>query len=295
MSRNWPEYNRRLVKRGEFYFSMDFLDSWERELSSMNRGKRGRRFLFPESYIMFTSFLRTSLGLQYRQAQGALRKLGSYIPGLHAADYTTLWRRAAALDLSELELSDPQEAKVVAIDASGFKITNRGDWMRHIWHTTRRGWIKASIAVDAETKELVAIEVSDESRADNAYFRPLVDACKGAKTLLADGAYDKRENYDYLKKKDIAPGIRLRKNASRRSRGCAYRAAMVREKDRLGEEGWKNKYGYGRRWAVEGYFSSVKRQFGENVRATSEKGMAREVMWKFLAYSLLQQAEKARQ
>ncbi|MHC1598216.1 MAG: IS5 family transposase, partial [Candidatus Methanofastidiosia archaeon] len=285
MSRNWPEYNRRLVKRGEFYFSMDFLDSWERELSSMNRGKRGRRHLFPGSYIKFTSFLRTSLNLQFRQAEGVLRKLGSYIPGLKTADYTTLWRRAAALDLSEIPLSSPDGSEVVSIDASGFKATNRGDWMRHIWHTTRRGWIKVSIAVDVKAKKLVAIEVSDEKRADNAYFKSLVNACTGAKTVLADGAYDTRENFRHLKSKGIAPGIRLRKNASRRSHGAPYRARLVREKEAMRDKAWSELYGYGRRWAVEGYFSSVKRQFGETVRATSSEGMAREVMWKFLTYS----------
>lgn len=290
MPRNWSAYNNQLVKRGEIYFSMDFLDSWGRELDSMNRGKRGRRYRFPNSYILFTSFLRSSLRLQYRQAEGVLRKLGSYIPCLKAADYTTLWRRAAALDLSELPLSDPERAEVVAIDASGFKVTNRGEWMRHIWHTTRRGWLKVSIAVDVATKRLVAIEVSDEKRADNAYFKPLMDACTGAGTVLADGAYDTRENFRYLKSKGIAPGIRLRKNASRRSRGAPYHARLVREKEKMGEDAWKELYGYGRRWAVEGYFSSVKRQFGEAVRATSAEGMAREVMWKFLTYSLLQQA-----
>lgn len=290
MGRNWKKYNDQLVKRGEIYFSMDFLDSWERELASMNRGKRGRRYLFPRSYILFTSFLRSSLRLQYRQAEGVLRKLGSYVPGLRAADYTTLWRRSAALDLSELPLADPANAEVVAIDASGFKVTNRGDWMRHVWRSTRRGWIKVSIAVDVRTKELLAIEVSDDTRADNAHFRPLVDACTGARAVLADGAYDTRENFAYLKTKGIAPGIRLRKNASRRSRGAPYRARLVREKEKMGNEAWSRLYGYGRRWAVEGYFSSVKRQFGETVRATSKEGMAREVMWKFLAYSLLQQA-----
>ena len=198
-----------------------------------------------------------------------------------------------ALDLSEIPLSDPESAEIVSIDASGFKITYRGDWMRHVWQTTRRGWIKVSIAVDVETKELIAIEVSDETRADNAYFKSLVDVCTNAKTVLADGAYDTRENFRYLKSKGIEPGIRLRKNASRKSRGGAYRAKMIREKEKIGEEAWKEKYGYGRRWAVEGYFSSVKRQFGETVRATSSKGMAREVMWKFLTYSLLQQTEKA--
>ncbi len=42
MPRNWSAYNNQLVKRGEIYFSMDFLDSWERELASMNRGRQHR-------------------------------------------------------------------------------------------------------------------------------------------------------------------------------------------------------------------------------------------------------------
>jgi len=39
--------------------------------------------------------------------------------------------------------------------------------------------------------------------------------------------------------------------------------------------------------ADNAYFSSVKWQFEETVRATNKEGMAREMMWKFGAYSLL--------
>jgi len=49
--RNWPEYNEDLVKRGEIYLTFDFLESWERDLEELNRGKRGRKFAYPWSFI----------------------------------------------------------------------------------------------------------------------------------------------------------------------------------------------------------------------------------------------------
>ena len=39
---NWQEYNELLVKRGEMYLTFDFLESWERDLEELNRGKLGR-------------------------------------------------------------------------------------------------------------------------------------------------------------------------------------------------------------------------------------------------------------
>jgi hypothetical protein len=53
MQRNWREYNEKLVRRGEFYISLDFLENW----SEMNRGKVGRLFKFPETFLRFLTFL----------------------------------------------------------------------------------------------------------------------------------------------------------------------------------------------------------------------------------------------
>lgn len=44
--------------------------------------------------------------------------------------------------------------------------------------TPANGWVKASIAADVKKKELFAIEVSEESMADNAHFISLVDSCE---------------------------------------------------------------------------------------------------------------------
>ena len=32
--RNWREYNEKLVKRGEMYISLDFVESWRKELEN---------------------------------------------------------------------------------------------------------------------------------------------------------------------------------------------------------------------------------------------------------------------
>ncbi|CAD7770355.1 hypothetical protein FHEFKHOI_00790 [Candidatus Methanoperedenaceae archaeon GB50] len=45
--RNWKGYNEKLVRRGELYISLDFLENWDEELNRMNEGKVGRPFRFP--------------------------------------------------------------------------------------------------------------------------------------------------------------------------------------------------------------------------------------------------------
>ena len=43
-NRNWPEYNEKLVKRGWFYLSTDFVKNWDKELKKMNKRKNGRPY-----------------------------------------------------------------------------------------------------------------------------------------------------------------------------------------------------------------------------------------------------------
>ena len=42
--RNWVDYNKRLVKRGEFYINPVFLDTWLSETKEMNEGKTGQPY-----------------------------------------------------------------------------------------------------------------------------------------------------------------------------------------------------------------------------------------------------------
>jgi hypothetical protein len=297
MKRNWRKYNNKLVKRGEFYLTMDFIEHWDEELEEMNKNKRGSPFEFPQSFIEFAALLKITFHLTYRTLQGFLKKLSIYVPGLKSAHYTTLWSRirATKFELEQLESKkseDESKDVIVVVDATGMKVTNRGEWMREKWKK-RRGWIKVHSGVDAETKELLGLEVTDERVSDNKEFETLIEQAEyilnGRKiaSALADGAHDTKDSFNYLKKKGITSGIKVRKNASTRARGSPYRAQCVRELKKIGYKAWKKKYRYGMRWASEGFFSAVKRMFGEDVKATSVEGMIQEVKMKFLFYDII--------
>ncbi|KXB03192.1 hypothetical protein AKJ45_02275 [candidate division MSBL1 archaeon SCGC-AAA261F19] len=210
-----------------------------------------------------------------------MRKLGEFLPELKEADYTTLWHRIKDL---EIEVPKPADKIIVAVDSTGVKVTNRGGWMRKTHRGERRGWIKVHVAVDVENKRLLSIEVTDEKTGDSKMFEPLIDDLN-LEDCLGDGGYDSREVFKILEEKGVGPpGVKLRKNART---GLSPRGQAAKEFQKLGYEEWKEKHGYGRRWAAEGFFSAVKRCFGETVRATSSGGMVREVKRKFALYNLV--------
>jgi hypothetical protein len=187
--RNWPEYNEQLVKRGWFYLSTSFLEHWDEELEDMNRGKNGRPFKFPETFIQFSGLMYTFLRLPYRQLEGYLQALSGFIPELRSADYTTLWQRITKM---ELNVPIPENDIVVALDSTGMKVTNRGDWMREKHGVERRGWIKVHVVVDVETRKPITFEITDERTADHEMARPLLEDIN-LEDALMDGAYDKEE------------------------------------------------------------------------------------------------------
>ncbi len=89
-----------MVERGEFYLCLDFIDQWDDEIAQMNAGKPGRPFQYPESFIVWMARIHTFLQMPYRQMEGFVRELAPFIPGLQAADYTTLFRRIKSQELS---------------------------------------------------------------------------------------------------------------------------------------------------------------------------------------------------
>jgi len=286
-NRNWREYNEKLVKRGELLISLDFLDSWDEELKEMNIKKRGRPYEFPGKFIQFMAFVHV-LFLPYRQMEGFLRKLSEYIPQLRKADHSTLHKRIQKMEISLPRIEEKRDL-VIALDSSGVKVTNRGEWMREKWKV-RKGWIKVHIAVDVKTNQLVSLRITDERTGDSKELVPLVEESEKrgkVNKVLGDGAYDSKENFNYLASNGIVAAIKTRENSSTLSRGSPYRAKCVREKKELGYDAWRDKYRYGERWAVESYFSAVKRIFGEEIRATSIEGAMQEAAMKFMFYDML--------
>ena len=282
-NRNWPEYNAELVRRGEFYLDLSCVKNWGRELREMNRRKRGAPYKYPNTFITFTSIIYAFFRMPYRQLEGFIGKISVYEPGLVAADYTTLHKRISKQDLG---IEIPENDAIVAVDSTGIKVTNRGDWMREKHGTKRRGWLKVHVAVDVESKRLLSLEVTEEDTSDSEVLRPLLKDVNIEEGLM-DGAYDTNDAFEFMKSKGVdCPGIKIRENAVV-GKWESARSTAVLEFKKMGYKGWKQMHQYGRRWAAEGFFSSIKRIFGETVRASSPEGMVAEIKRAFILYNIL--------
>ncbi len=86
-------------------------------------------FIYPNTFIQFCGILYAFLHLPYRQLDGYLQALSGFIPEIRSADYTTLRERISKL---EMNIPVPENDIVVAVDSTGIKVTNRGEWMREI-------------------------------------------------------------------------------------------------------------------------------------------------------------------
>ena len=275
------------MKRGEILLDLRILDRWDSELERMNAGKEGGRYVYPEVFVRLLGYMHLLFHLPYRQTEGFLKALRRFDPRIHVPDYSTIDRRVNRLNV-KLSEEDYGNDLVIAVDASGIKVSNRGDWMRRKWRT-RRGYLKIHIAVDVKLKRILALEVTDEKVGDERMLQPLVEeASKKARIAktIGDGAYDTKRIFRYLDANGIEPIIKVRKDASSKAGGCVPRKLVAQEYLRS-PEGWKRRHGYGQRWMVESVFSTFKRTFGEYVSAKTMHNMANEIMLKASLYNLL--------
>ena len=131
--------------------SFDVIDNWKSKLDEMNKGKEGIKYQYPESFMKLLGYARAYFGLPYRQTQGMIQAYCSKrIPQI--PDYTSINRRINKLDIRV----NPKIGNdvIVAIDSTGIKVTNHGEWMRHKWKT-RRGFLKIHVGVDTKSKKIL--------------------------------------------------------------------------------------------------------------------------------------------
>jgi hypothetical protein len=151
-----PSYNRSLVRRGEILFSYDFLDSWGQEIEIMNRNKKGKPFVFPDSFILAIGYIRYSFQLPYRQTEGIIKATGERLPS--NPNYGHICKRINRLNI-DLKREKVIDDLIITIDSTGIKVTNRGQlWMSEKWHKqNKKGYLKIHVAVDIKTKEILAL------------------------------------------------------------------------------------------------------------------------------------------
>jgi hypothetical protein len=269
------EYDESLVRRGELLFDTDFLSGWSRELRRMNEEREGAMYRYPSSLMSMLAAIHVYL-LPYRELEGFVRLFSEHVEGLRVPDYTTMWWRISRVKV-ELDPSvDPNEDVTIAVDSSGIKVSNSGEWTRQKWRV-KRGFIKVHLAVDTKTGKIISMQVTKEGVPDGRMLTPLVGEASSRANVtrvIGDGAYDSRAIFRYLDSKGIEPVIKVRKNSSGRARGCMPRRLVVIEQLKDYER-WKRKHGYGDRWQVESAISSFKRTFGEYITSVRWQNIVR--------------------
>ena len=291
---NWKKYNESLVKRGEVLLDFDVIDNWDSELEKMNQRKEGRKFVYPDLFIKLLGYMRAYFHLPYRQTEGIVRShAANTLPSI--PDYSRICRRINRLDI---KINDDNKSSlqhddffVIAIDSTGIKVSNRGEWIRHKWKV-KRGYLKIHIAVDIKRKRILSLDVTSEQVHGSKILPVLIEDItikqnKIVNTVIADGSYDNNNNFQFLSFNGIKPAIKVRKNSRCRKTNHYLRNKTVKmQKNNLQQ--WKVSVDYGQRWIIETVFSRIKRMFGEYVTTIIFKNMIKEIMLKASLYNLFQ-------
>jgi len=291
--RNWKVYNRQLVLRGVFYIKPEFLNTWLDEIKVMNDGKVGQPYLYPNSMIEFLAVLSPKFDL--RALEGIMEGLSEtyHFPII---SFSQISRRLNALNLDFPIKENPNimfEDSEVGADASGIKVTNRGEWIRQKWKI-KRGWIKVVILGNRKGRVVdVRVGEEDELSENEAAREMLRIHNKSISKFYGDGWYDSKENFHLLNELQIKSAIKIDKSASDQSRQCMARWKYSQEQKKLGYKKWAKKYSYGYRWVcTEGIYSAVKRMTGEYVKCTKKENMLHEAKMKFWIYERIRKNDE---
>ncbi|WP_028536902.1 IS5 family transposase [Paludibacterium yongneupense] len=266
---NWKAYNAALKARGSLMIWLDRDMNWQ----GSPLGKRGRTQTFSDAAIQFCLTIKCLFNLALRQAVGMVQSLLS-LAGLDwsTPDYSTVCRRQKHLQVM-IPCRPTTAGLHLLIDSTGIKMLGEGEWKtKKHGAEYRRQWRKVHLGIDAQTLEIRAIEVTDNSVGDAPMLPELLSQIPPEEriaTVSGDGAYDTKDCHEAIAKRQAEAVIPTRRNAMpwKENRvGAHVRNEILRATRRLGRTIWKKWSGYHRRSLVETKMRCVK-LLGERVMA----------------------------
>jgi hypothetical protein len=270
--RNWQEYNKSLVNRGDItiWFDDAVLDNWKHE----NRGfKVGRPFTYSDTAIETLLMLREFFRLPYRQTEGLGRALVRMM-GVEVAipSYTLLAKRAGKVKV-EITVTPANRPIDIVVDSTGLKVFGEGEWkVRQHGIGKRRTWRKLHLAVDPNTHQIVAEVLTGNDCHDGDKAVELVQQTDATvEVFYGDGAYDQWKVYNGLADEGVDTIIPPRRNAKIKQHGNSSEAPLPRDENlrhirRDGRKAWKKAIGYHRRSLAETAMSRLKTAFGDKLK-----------------------------
>src|SRR3954451_21343001 len=259
---NWPEYDRALQRRGDLtgWVTPEAIAVW----GPPRTGRRGR----PRDY----SDVAIETGHLLLRSLATLLGLDIGVP-----DHTTFSRRRPGLTLARLLAKAERTGPVhVVIDSTGLKVYGASEWLseKH-GECGQRTWRKLHLAVDPNSGEILACELTTIEEGDAALVGPLLDQITSPiASVTTDGAYDGKPVYRAVAERQPDPPVAvvIPPRASAVPSPTADTAPsqrdqhirMIRDKGRLG---WQKAVGYGRRSLGETAVFRYKTIIGRSLRA----------------------------
>jgi len=284
---NWPEYDRALVQRGNLTIWFDEVFLRERWRPAPT-GQRGAPFRYSDTAIQALLTLKAVFDLPYRMVEGLagsiVRLLGV---ALSIPDHTLVSRRAKTLTVQIPRRQRTGPIHVV-VDSTGLKVYGEGEWkVRQHGTGQRRTWRKVHVAVDADVKEVLAVEVTTEQWSDGEVFAGLLEQIDGAIAQVdGDGAYDTRGVYAAAGERGVPVAVPPRDNAvpweadHPRTQALAAIAAQ-------GLSAWKRAVGYHRRSLAENAIYRLKQRFGDRLASRRFETQVTEVHVRVAALNIM--------
>jgi hypothetical protein len=172
-------------------------------------GKRGLNAVFSEAAIQCCLSLRSLFGLPLRQCSGFVHSLLK----LMRLDWPTQGAFAGAITLS-YHKGGPLD---LPIDSTGVQFLGEGEWKRKAHGAAYRcQWRKVHLGIDAQTLEIRAVEVTDNSVDDAPMLPELIGQIPADEPIAsvgADSVYDTWECHQPIAQRGAQTLIPPRINA----------------------------------------------------------------------------------
>ena len=278
---NWAEYDAALRQRGSLtvWFTEAAVAAWRAE----PRTTPGGQPPYSALAILTALTLRAVFRLALRQTEGLigsiLRLLGL---DLAVPDHTTLSRRGETLQVPRPRPAG--EPVHLLVDSTGLRLCGPGEWWVEKHGTrTRRSWRKLHIGVDADTAQIIAVELTGNETDDGSQAGPLLDQVTGpVASFTADGAYDRDDVYGAVAERHPEAAVIVPPRTDAVPSGTAETAPTQRDRHlrciaEQGRMGWQKASGYSRRALAEAAVSRYKRVIGDALRSRTDRRRATEV------------------
>jgi Transposase DDE domain len=274
---NWREYDEALRQRGSLtvWFTPAAIAAWRAE----PRTTRGGQPHYSNLAITTALTLRAVYLLAPRQTEGLLGSIIRLL-GLDLAvpEHSTLSRRAETLQVLRPRLSS--EPMHLIVDSTGLKLCGPGEWLLEKHGTrTRRTWRKLHIGVDADTGEIVAVELTDPDVDDGAQVGPLLDQVeRPVVSFSGDGAFDRDDVYGEVAERHPDAAVIVPPRSSAVPSETAETAPTQRDRHlqliaERGRMGWQKASGYNLRALIEADIGRYKRVIVYRTRFSGHKSV----------------------